>query len=555
MLTSLSIKNYALIDDLNLDFNKGFIVITGETGSGKSILIEAVELLTGARADTSAIRSGANICYLSGSFVFENPKIAEFLDNLSIPRQDNSILIRRTIEHQGKSKAFINDFAVNISTLAALGDLLINFHSQDEKHALNSGETQLMLLDARIDDLQKTLAQTAQIYEEASKLKSELEALNLSESDRARKIDLYSFQIEEINNANLKPSEDEQLSADLPKLKNAEKISALCAQINTVLYSGENTVLSQMMKTKKDIEALNSLGAQAEEALTLIDQSYYQIEEANRSVENILAKSEINPQKLNEALEREELIKKLKRKYGANITEILQYKDKIQNELETLNNLGANTAKLEKDIEEKMQVLLSLCKELSQKRKKESSTFCNYVKKELSELEIKDAVFETRFEEKSPSANGYDRIEFMFCANKGEALLPLKNTASGGELSRVMLALELSSQFNKDQTTVFDEIDAGTGGKTGEKIGKKLGALSKKKQVFSITHLAQVAAFADTHIKIYKDTQNSRTFTKTRILSQEEHIEEIARMISGEQITQSALEHAQNLIKLSKTAI
>ncbi|MDR3244134.1 MAG: DNA repair protein RecN [Elusimicrobiota bacterium] len=552
MLISLSIKNYALIDDLNLDFGEGFIVITGETGSGKSILIEAVQLLMGARADTSAIRSGYSICSIGGSFVYENPQINAFLEDLSIPSSDNTIYIRRTIERQGRSKAFINDIVVNISTLSRLGELLINFHSQDEKHSLNNSETQLMLLDARIDAIKDKLKQTALLYEEISKLKTELDSLNLSQEERRRKTDLYSFQLEEITAANLKISEYSFLQEQLPQLKNAEKILSLCAQNKEILYSNENAVLSQIMKAKKNAETLNSLGAQMSSALSLIEQSYYQIEEAHRAIEDIAGKIDSDPQKLNAALEREELIKKLKKKYGANIAEILQYADKIQTELDSLNNAGENTQKLEDMILQKNKELISLCKNISVERKKESLIFCDYVKKELNELEISAAVFETRFEEKLPYANGYDKIEFMFCANKGESVLPLRNCASGGELSRVMLALELSSQFNKDQTTVFDEIDTGTGGKTGGKIGKKLEALSKQKQVFSITHLAQVAAFADIHIKIYKDIENSRTFTKAKILSQQEHIEEIARMISGENITESAIDHSKNLIKLSK---
>ncbi|MDR0486141.1 MAG: DNA repair protein RecN [Elusimicrobiota bacterium] len=554
MINSLSIKNYALIDDLNLEFGAGFIVITGETGSGKSILLEAMELLAGARADMSAVRSGSAICSISGSFTYQNAEISAFLDELGIPVEDNTVVIRRVIESaEGRSKAFINDAPVNVSTLQTLGRKLINFHSQDEKYELNSPQNQLAFLDSRIDENAPRLAKAASVYEEISELKRELESLNLSEAERERKMDLYSFQIEEINQADLRSGDEEKIAAELPALKNAEKISEVCALTDSLLYSGDNPVLSQLSKVQKNIENLISLGTPAQEALSLVQQSYYQIDETRREIEDIAAKTDINPQTLNAALEREELIKKMKKKYGRDISEILQYRDKIQKEFEALNNSEGNIKNIEAAIEEKTSLLTALSAEISEARKKEAANLCGYVKDELAELDIPNAVFEISFDKKPLSASGFDKIEFMFCANKGEEILPLRNCASGGEMSRVMLALELSSRLNADQTAVFDEIDAGTGGKAGGKIGKKLETLSKEKQVFSVTHLAQVCAFSDSHIKIYKDDNDLRTRTKAEILPPQEHIKEIARMISGEQVTESALSHAKNLIGLSKT--
>lgn len=558
MILSLCVKNYALIEDLSLDFKQGLTVITGETGSGKSIVIEAIELLCGKRADTSAVRLGCNVCQISGSFSFENPRVAAFLENYSISLDDNILLIRRTIEVSessgGKSKAFINDCQVNISTLAALGELLIDFHAQDEKYSLNSLETQLEILDSKADKAKDLSGKIALLYGRLSTLRAELESLNLSDSQREQKIDMFSFQLEEIDDADLKENEDIEIEARLPGLKNAEKISALCKQIKELLYSSEVSALSTVAKAKKDIESLNSLGAEVSEALTLIDQSYYQIEEAYRGIEDISDRTDIDPEKLNAVLERAELIKKLKKKYGSSIAEIKAYRDKIESELNVLRNFQANSDELQKAIDQVSQELLALCDELTQKRMGASEKFCENVRRQLAELEIQNAVFEIDFKKKEPSANGQDKIDFMFSANKGESVAPLRNAASGGEMSRVLLAIELSADFNAGQTAVFDEIDTGTGGKAGEKIARKLSELSKQKQVFSITHLAQGAAFADTHVKIYKSAQGDRTFTKAKILSRDEHIEEIARMISGQEITQSALEHAQNLIAAAKNS-
>jgi DNA repair protein RecN (Recombination protein N) len=553
MLCWLSVKNFALIEDLNIDFSDGFTVISGETGSGKSILIKSIELLTGARADLALIRAGCSVCTISASFESKSDKIAEFLNNFSIPFNDDTILIRRTIENTGKSKAFINDLQVSISTLTSIGELLIDFHGQNEKHSLLNLDSQLEILDNEVLDIKPLFKKSAYVYAEVKELESKIEAMNLSDSERERKIDLYSFQIKEIEDAKLELGEDAKLESELPKLKNAEKISSLAQEVISTLYSSDNAVLDGILRAKKNIELINSYGEDASEILSLIEQSYYQAEESYREIENILSKTSVDPEKLNVSIERAELIKKLKKKYGSTIEEIIKYKDKIVAELNSLSGYKDNSVQLKKELEEKTNHLLELCKEISVKRQKTAKIFAQSVQERLLELEIKNAIFEVKFERKDLSPNGYDIVEFMFCANKGEKILPLRSTASGGELSRVLLAIELSAKVQTYQTSVFDEIDTGTGGKTGEKIGEKLAELAKKKQVFSITHLAQVASFGKTHVKIYKEIENSRTYTRAKVLKESEHIEEIARMISGEKISKTALEHAKNLINNSQT--
>ncbi|MDR0956938.1 MAG: DNA repair protein RecN [Endomicrobium sp.] len=551
MLTALSIKNYALIEDLSINFSNGFTVITGETGAGKSILLKSIELLTGARADLSTIRLGCSVCTITASFEYKNPKIVEFLNTFSIPIEDNVLLIRRTIESSGKSKAFLNDSQVSIYVLAELGKLLVDFHGQNEKYSLLDLDYQLETLDNGISDIKSLLEKSSIYYEEIKVLQSKLEALSLSESDRERIIDLYSFQIKEIEEAGLEQGEEEKLEVELPKLKNAEKIVALSQEVISILHSSENAVLDGILKAKKNIEMMSSYGVDMSEAISLIEQAYYQIEEVYRGIGIILSRTELNPEKLNYIIERLDLIKKLKKRYGNTVKDIIEYKDKIFSELNSLINCKDDSEKIRKELELKTKCLIEVCEQITEKRKKESRLFVKLVQEKLFDLDIKNALFEVNFIKKDPSANGHDLVEFMFCANKGEKILPLKNTASGGELSRVLLAIELSSKIKSDQTTIFDEIDAGTGGKTCEKIGKKLAELSKRKQVISITHLAQVAAFAGSHVKIYKETENSRTYTKAKLLTESEHLEEIARMVSGENITKTALEHAKNLVASS----
>lgn len=551
MLTSLSVKNYALIEDLSINFSNGFTVITGETGSGKSILIKSMELITGKRADLSLIRSGYKECIITANFEYNNPKIIDFLNRFSIPLEDNIILIRRTIELSGKSKAFINDAQVSLSVLSGLGQLLIDFHNQDERHSLLNLDFQLEILDSSVDQIDFLLNKCSILQSKVRRLEANLETMNMSEVDRLRKVDLYSFQIKEIQEANLRIGEDKELEEDLPKLKNAEKIVDLSKEVVSTLYSCENATLSNILKVKKNIETINAYGVDASEALSLIEQAYYQAEEAYRGIELILSKTKLDPEVLNSSMERLELIKKLKKKYGSTIEAVLEYKNKIEEELNSLNSYQENFFKVKEELLKEKVRLIKVCETISEKRKKVALGFKKLVQEKLLELEIKNAVFDIKFDKKEPSENGFDMIEFMFSTNKGEKILPLKNTASGGELSRVLLAIDLASHIKSDQTTVFDEIDTGTSGRAGDRIGEKLLELSTKKQVFAITHLAQVSAFANTHIKIYKEIEKSRTYTKAIVLNKEEHIEEVARMISGKNVTDSALKHAKDLISSS----
>jgi DNA repair protein RecN (Recombination protein N) len=444
MLLALSVKNYALIEDLSIDFTGGFTVITGETGCGKSILIKSIELLTGARVDLSSIRSGCSVCTVTASFEYKNSKVADFLNNFSISAKNNIVLMRRTVENTGKNKAFINDSQVNISVLATLGKLLIGFHGQDEKHSLLDLDSQLEILDNEIGDICPLLKESSALYARIKFLRSKLEVLNLSDVEREKKIDLYSFQVREIEDAKLETGKDKKLESDIPKLRNAEKISALSQEIVSALYSSENSVLGNILKTKKNIEAVNSYGADASAAASLIEQAYYQTEEAYREIEIILSKTRLDPEKLSASLERIELIKKLKKKYGGNIESVVEYKNKIASELNSLNNCKDDSEKLKKELKSETKRLSELCETISKKRQEAAWAFAKSVRKKLFDLEIKNAAFEVKFDRKELSADGYDLVEFMFCANKGEKILSLKNSASGGELSRVLLAVELS---------------------------------------------------------------------------------------------------------------
>ncbi|MDR3112829.1 MAG: AAA family ATPase, partial [Endomicrobium sp.] len=377
MLLNLSVKNYALIEDLNIDFSTGFSVITGETGAGKSILIKSIELLCGARADSSAVRSGFAFCAISGIFECKDEKIQNFLKSLSIQlNDDETLVLRRTVENAGRSKAFINDCPVSVSMLSEIGSMLIDFHAQDEKHSLLNPDSQLNILDEEIADISPLIEKTAWLYAKANQIKNAIEAAQMSKEQRERKIDLYSFQLQEIKDAGLDPKEEEKLESELPLLKNAEKISLLSQEASSLLYSRENSAISQIEKAKKNIENINNYGANASEALSLIEQSLAQAREAYREIENIISKTDLNPDRLNSALERAELIKKLKKKYGKNIEEILNYASQIETELKTFQNYGENNERLAKELEDTDAQLKDICKKISAKRQKAASVFC-----------------------------------------------------------------------------------------------------------------------------------------------------------------------------------
>lgn len=549
MLTTLSIKNYVLIEDINIDFISGLTVITGETGAGKSILMGALDLLTGSRADQSLVRLGASACVISAVFdISKLNDIQKALNALSIDCDDNTLNVRRVIDTSGKSKAFINDTPVNISTLAAIGKHLIDFHGQDEKHFLFDNDYQLQVVDGLCKN-SADLEKLSQIYGEYKTIENKIKALEMSDAERAKKIDLYDFQLTEISEAALTLGEDVLLEESLPSLKNAEKIALVADQIANALYRGENTVMQNLSKIIKNTDELISLGAKAETALESANNAYYQAEEAYAQVNDILKNTNADPEALDNAQIRLELIKKLKRKYGATIEEILNYKTQLETELKNLNDYDANTQELNEELAKLHKQMGTLCLKISAARKSAAAKLSKKVVAELADLEMPKAEFDIEFTRKEITENGFDYIEFMFNANVGQKMSPLKNTASGGELSRVLLGLVSAIGAGEHHTIIFDEIDTGTGGKAGQKIGEKLFNIAVNRQTFAITHIPQVAVFADTHVKIYKAALGGKTITKTETLSSEEHIKEIARMISGEHITDSALKHAKELIR------
>lgn len=549
MLNGISVKNYALIEDISIDFNKGLTVITGETGAGKSIIIDSIDLILGSRAATSVIRTGTTACTIIANFdISDNIRVKEILSNLGI-EYEADIIIRRQIELSGKGKAFINDTPVSINTLSNIGKYLIDFYAQHKSNMLFDLQYQRQILDniAGNKELLKNLSDKYHLFEQ---LKSKKESVETSRSEREKLLDLYNYQISEIEKASLRADDEQTIDTELPKLKNAEKIQNLTSEICSALYKDDKSVLDNLSKTIKQINILSELGINTAVIEKTINDAFVQIDDVYREIEKISKNIDSNPETLNNMMEKQQLIKNLKSKYGNSIDEILTFKDSLKIKISELTDYEFNIEKLDKEIKNAENEVMAICKELSSSRKKAAQMLSENITAELEDLNMKNVQFKIDIRQQEITHCGYDNIEFMFSANKGEKLYPLSLAASGGEISRVMLALAttMSNHYNI-QTIIFDEIDTGTSGKTGDKIGKKLKKLSKNKQIISISHLAQIASNADTHLKIYKETKNGRNVTKAKILNQDEHIEEIAKIISGEKITEYAIKHAQEMIR------
>ena len=548
MLTSLSVKNYALIENITIDFKKGLTVITGETGSGKSIIIDSIDLLLGARASTSVIRTGTTSCTISAEFdISKNINVKNILSELSIDCEDE-IIIRRQIDSAGKSKAYINDISVSVSTLSSIGKYLVDFYAQHKSNMLFEQNYQRQIVD-NIADNSSLLEKLSVKYDELEKLKYKKEEIEKANTDRERLLDLYKYQVNEINKANLSCDEEEKIEQDLPKLKNAEKIKTVTNEMLSILYKQEHSISDNLSIINKQISLLEKYGINVDNISKNINSATSQIDDVYREIEDLSESVDITPDSLDTMLERQLFIKKLKSKYGKNIQEIIDYGKQLEDKIKSLENYEANMDYLQKEIDLLIKDITKLCQQISDKRKKVANVISKKIVSGLEDLNMKNSQFEISIEKSEISRTGFDKLEFMFSANKGEKLYPLSLVASGGEISRVMLALSttISDNYNVG-TIVFDEIDTGTSGKTGEKIGKKLKSLSNNRQIISISHLAQIASNADNHIKIYKETEKSRNITKAKVLNDKERVEEIAKIISGEKITEHAIKHAEEML-------
>jgi DNA repair protein RecN (Recombination protein N) len=566
MLTELRIQNFAIIDDLKLKLASGFIVFTGETGAGKSIIIDAVEMLLGGRADSTMVRSGAEQALLEGDFSLE-PAIRQdvhaILEREELLDDPDHVTIGREIRAQGRNICRINGRTVNLGLLRELGELLVDVHGQSEHLSLLRVREHLNLLDrfAHVEGLQASFRES---YRQFQNVQKELADLRQREQDAARRADLLNFQINEIDAASLQIGEDETLLAERTRLANAEQLASFVEKSLVLLDDapvGVETVSELLGKTAHAIEGLAKVDESMQEAQvdaqTLIEQTSDLARRLRRYREGI----EFNPTRLDEVEERLGLIHSLQRKYGGTIQQILDRAEEARQELETITHAEERIQKLAIEKGKWLECLAEIGEELSHVRRQAAEELSQAIEAELSDLRMQGAQFSVdQTWQDDPQgapigdrnvafdATGLDQVEFLIAPNPGEGLKPLVKIASGGETSRLMLGLKsVLAKADRTPTLIFDEIDQGIGGRVGAIVGKKLRGLALEHQVLCVTHLPQLAAYGNQHYKVEKRVEGGRTITVARALKEPENIPELALMLGG--VTESNLESAADLLR------
>ena len=556
MLAELAIKNIAIIESVTVSFQKGFTVLTGETGAGKSIIIDSIHLLVGGRGSSDFVRHGADKAEIEGLFLIEDdhPAIAK-CSEFGIEIEEGMLLLKRDIYPSGKSVCRVNGKLVTITILREIGRTLVDIHGQHDNQEMLDEKSHLRLLDEfGGKEIYPALNEYQSIYREYVKIKKDLASLNENEQMMAQRLDLLKFQLNEITNAQLKIGEDEQLLTEKKKLTNFEK---LFSSLNTTYEAlqGEQKGLDWVGLALSNLDEAQTIDEELKEIYSIVSNSYYQLEDIVHTLRDKLDELEYDPNRLNEIENRLNIIHQMKRKYGDSIEAILEYCAKIDDEIEMITNRESHIETLNKKLVSIEKDLLVEANHLTSLRKNAAEKLTEAIHKQLKDLYMDKTVFEVKFFEQDNiefQPDGIDKIEFYMSTNPGEPLKPLAKIASGGELSRIMLALKtIFSQHQGVTSIIFDEVDTGVSGRVAQAIGEKIYRISVNSQVLSITHLPQVAALSDHHFFIRKEIKENRTITSIQQLSERERIEEIARMISGSHITTATEEHAKELLDLA----
>lgn len=563
MLQELTIKDFAIIQDLNLSFNRGMTVLTGETGAGKSIIIDAVGLLAGGRGSSEFIRHGATKCVLEALFSLEgNATTYKLLKDYDIDSEEDNVIIQRDIHRSGKNVCRINGRLVTIATLRLIGESIIDIHGQNEHQELMNPERHLNMLDhfgdQKLIQLKKNYQET---YADYKKVKKAYDKWQNGEQALAQRLDMLQYQTNEIEMAELLDGEEEELLEEKNLLANYQKImSALSISYDT-LQGDEVNGIDLIGNAMTEMSSLEEIDEKYKVLSEAISSSYFQLQEAASDILREMDQTAYDEDRLNEIEKRLESIKQLKRKYGDSITEIKAYYEKIAAELNQIMNRENHLTNMTKELSHLSKELIKRGSELSEKRRVVAKKIEQAIHEQLKELYMEKVVFEVQFfkpiqdfASEIAHESGFDEVEFYIATNMGEPLKPLARVASGGELSRMMLAMK--TIFSKSQgitSIIFDEVDTGVSGRVAQAIANKIYMVAVHSQVLCITHLPQVAAMADNHLYISKSVENDRTKTHVNSLVSLEKIEEIARMLAGTEITKLTLEHAKELTVLAET--
>lgn len=560
MLTELSIKNFAIIDNLSVHFQEGLTVLTGETGAGKSIIIDAVNLLSGGRGSVDYIRHGANKAELSGLFTIDNNtlKIINLAEQYGIDIEDNMVILERTITNMGKSICRINGKIVTLIILREFGHNLVDIHSQHDTYQLMSSSAHINLLDSfNSEDIIKSKLKYDEVYKELSHYKQEYNNLTINEQETAQRLDLYLFQANELKEAGLEVDEDIQLEEEKTKLANFEKIYLALEETYHALQGDQKglewlNIAQTALQNGADYD--NFIKEKTEELTSL----FFSIEELSFQIRDYKDQIQFNEARLNEVESRLSEIARLKKKYGTTVNEIIDYYHEVQAKIKVLENKDVHNEQLERKIEELTHKTIEIGKKLRKERKKTAKMLIQTIQLELKDLYLENAKFEVEFNQlsadpsKDINENGLDKVNFLLSTNLGEPLKRLDKVASGGELSRIMLILKkIFVKHQNISTVIFDEIDTGVSGRVAQAIAEKMYDVSINSQTLCITHLPQVAAMSDQYLLIKKEETKNRTITKISELTRANKVKELSQMMTGTKMTESAMNHSTELVNLS----
>ena len=551
MLQNLHVKNLALIDETEVEFGPGLNILSGETGAGKSIIIGSINLALGEKVQKEMLRDNGESALVELIFFVEDADTIEAIRALDIEMEDDTVILSRKITG-GRAIGRINGEAVSASKMKAVASLLIDIHGQHEHQSLLSKKKHLEILDTFAKEaLGDKKEKLAQCYQEYRKLKDELEHANLDGEERARELSFLEYEVKEIKEAQLTVGEDEELEAVFRKYSNGKKIMDAVGAANAATSEDDESASERIGRALRELSSVSGYDERVkemEEQLTEIDNL---LSDFNHELASYLSDEEFDEETFYETEKRLDLINHLKSKYGNTIADILKYGEEKAERITVLNDYDAYLAGLQKNVSEKEKQLEQLSKRVSDIRKKESKQLTESIKNALLDLNFLDVQFTMEFAETDYTANGIDDAQFLISTNPGEPVKPLGKGASGGELSRIMLAIKTVMASDKIGTLIFDEIDSGISGRTAQMVSEKMNVLGRSHQIICITHLPQIAAMADSHFLIEKSVENQATVSKIHKLTDEQSVEELARMLGGVEITDTVLENAREMKQMA----
>lgn len=552
MLRSLHISNFAIIKDIEIEFGKGVTIFTGETGAGKSILVDALSILAGKRAKVELIRTGENFFCIEGIFSIDESLISLFSD-FDVTSEEDDVVISRRMNKSGKSTCTINGFFCSVKKLEEIGRKLFRFHEQYDNTDLLTSDFCRKLVDSLNPQIRLAFQEYTNIYLEWKDIKNKIELLNNREQEYQRRLDVLLWESSQIKDANICIEEDEKLEKRLEILQNAERIKTGLQNALNILVE-ENGVQDKLAYAEKELFNISKYGEDLSNISSSIEEIGFSIEDIVSVISNQINSCDFSDEELDELNRRDEMLKSLMRKFGPKLKDVVLYYEKSMKEIDEIQKMIFNKETFEEELKAKRILLDEKSQNLFKLRSKSSTKFCDLLSKSLKEMSIKSAKIEIKIiPSKEPTITGVESMEIYFSANEGESLKPMRYVASGGELSRISLAIEtITSSLWKNNTMIFDEIDMGISGKVAVEVASKLKALSENVQILCITHLPQTASIADEHYNIQKIVKDGRTVSVLKKLNHDEHLQNIAFMISGTDSSKSALDSAKEIEKVIK---